>query len=61
MPLSLDPEIAVALQKMMGDAPPPKPPPPGEVAERRSRFDSWMGLISSMLPKVRVEAGAAVD
>jgi acetyl esterase/lipase len=52
MPLSLDPEIAAALQAMMGDAPPPKPPPPGDVAERRAMFESWMGLVSSMLPKV---------
>jgi acetyl esterase/lipase len=51
-PLSLDPEIAVALQTMMGDAPPPKPPPPGNVAERRTRFDNWMGLVSSLMPKV---------
>ena len=52
MPLSLDPEIATALKKMMGDAPPPKLPPPGNVADRRAMFDSWMGLVSSMLPKV---------
>ena len=52
MPLSLDPEIAAALQKMMGGAPPPEPPPPGDVAGRRSRFDRWMGLVSSALPKV---------
>ena len=52
MPLSLDPEVAAALQKMMGDAPPPRPPPPGTVAERRVMFDSWMVLVSSMLPKV---------
>jgi acetyl esterase/lipase len=51
-PLSLDPEIAAALQKMMGDSPPPEPPPPGNVVERRKRFDSWMGLVSSMMPKV---------
>ena len=52
MPLSLDPEIAAALQKMMGDAPPPKSPPPGDVVGRRATFDSWMRLVSSMLPKV---------
>src|SRR5688572_23683454 len=52
MPLSLDPEIAAALQKTMGDAPPPKAPPAGEVAGRRAMFESWMRLVSSMLPKV---------
>jgi acetyl esterase/lipase len=52
MPLSLDPEIAAALQEMMGDTPPPKPPPPGDVAGRRAIFESWMGLVSSILPKV---------
>jgi acetyl esterase/lipase len=51
-PLALDPEIAAALQKMTGDAPPPKPPPPGEVAGRRAMFERWMGGVSSMLPKV---------
>lgn len=52
MPLSLDSEIAAALQKMMGDGPPPEPPPPGDVAGRRAMFESWMGQVSSMLPKV---------
>jgi acetyl esterase/lipase len=52
MPLSLDPEIAAALQKMMGGTPPPEPPPLGDVVGRRSRFDRWMGLVSSMLPKI---------
>jgi acetyl esterase/lipase len=52
MPLALDPEIAAALQKMLGGAPPPEPPPPGDVAGRRAMFESWMGLVSSMLPKV---------
>lgn len=51
MPLSLDPEIALALREMMGDGPPPRPPPPGEVAERRARFDGWMGLVGSRLPE----------
>jgi acetyl esterase/lipase len=52
MPLSFDPEIAAALHKMMGDAPPPKLPPPGDVVTRRARFDAFMGLVNSMLPKV---------
>lgn len=52
MSLSLDPEIAAALQEMMGDAPPPEAPPPGDVATRRARFESWMGMVRSMMPKV---------
>jgi acetyl esterase/lipase len=52
MPPSLDPEIAVALRTMMGDAPLPEPPPPGDVASRREMFASWMGLVSATLPEI---------
>jgi acetyl esterase/lipase len=52
MPFVLDPEIADALRKTMGDGPPPTPPPAGDVAGRRVMFDGWMGLVSLMLPKV---------
>lgn len=36
----------------MGDAPPLNPPAPGDVAGRRGVVESWMGLVSSKLPKV---------
>src|SRR3712207_8985274 len=47
MPLSLDPEIAAALQKMMGDAPPPKPPPRSE--EHTSELQSRQYLVCRLL------------
>jgi acetyl esterase/lipase len=52
MPLTMDPEIAAALQQLSGGAAPPPPPPVGDVASRRVQVEGLLAALDSLLPKV---------